>query len=178
MLTFCSFRYGLRPSAGRLPYEGMANSMDGQNTILSVVGPLGGSVGALKIATKALLEKEPWLHDPLVVEMPWREEQEDVIKKEDKLSFGIMRSDGLVGLHPPIERALDIVVEAVKKLGHDVVEWKPPSHKPIMDLAVSNLPQASVNASLTTLRPKHGALMAEKTVGPSLIVLHTGKYDG
>ncbi len=30
--------YGIRPSSGRLPYEGMANSMDGQNSILSVVG--------------------------------------------------------------------------------------------------------------------------------------------
>lgn len=25
--------YGLRPSAGRLPYEGVANSMDGQNSV-------------------------------------------------------------------------------------------------------------------------------------------------
>ena len=30
--------YGIRPSVGRLPYEGMANSMDGQGTVLSVVG--------------------------------------------------------------------------------------------------------------------------------------------
>ncbi|KAL8866321.1 MAG: hypothetical protein Q9198_008940, partial [Flavoplaca austrocitrina] len=35
--------YGLRPSAGRLPYYGMANSMDGQNSVLSVVGPLAPS---------------------------------------------------------------------------------------------------------------------------------------
>ncbi|KAL9637638.1 MAG: hypothetical protein Q9164_002071 [Protoblastenia rupestris] len=32
--------YDIKPSSGRLPYEGMANSMDGQNSILSVVGPL------------------------------------------------------------------------------------------------------------------------------------------
>jgi amidase len=36
--------YGIRPSSGRMPYEGMANSMDGQNTILSVVGPMATSV--------------------------------------------------------------------------------------------------------------------------------------
>lgn len=135
--------YGLRPSSGRLPYEGMANSMDGQNTILSVVGPLGTSVGALKIVTKALLKRRPWEHDPLVVEMPWRDEQEQMIldlakgAEGKRLSFGLMRSDGLVGLHPPVNRALDMVVEVVKKLGHEIVEWKPPSHKPMLDLAVS-----------------------------------------
>lgn len=135
--------YGIRPSSGRLPYEGMANSMDGQNTILSVVGPLGTSVGALKVGVKGLLAREPWLHDPLVVEMPWRDEQEKAIfdlakgSGSAKLSFGLMKSDGLVGCHPPVLRALDIVVETVKKLGHEVIEWKPPSHQTMLDIAVS-----------------------------------------
>jgi amidase len=57
--------YGLRPSAGRLPYEGVANSMDGQNSVLSVVGPLGSTVGALRLVVKGLLSMEPWSHDPL-----------------------------------------------------------------------------------------------------------------
>lgn len=54
--------YGIRPSAGRLPYEGMANSMDGQNTVLSVVGPLATSIRSLRLVFKSLLTQAPWLH--------------------------------------------------------------------------------------------------------------------
>jgi amidase len=112
--------YGLRPSAGRFPYEGMANSMDGQNSVLSVVGPLGSTVGALRLVTKGLLSMEPWVYDPLVVEMPWRAEQEVLPKK---MVFGVLRHDGVVSVTPPIRRALDMAVEAVKRLGHEV--WSP-----------------------------------------------------
>ncbi|KAH7346303.1 amidase [Rhexocercosporidium sp. MPI-PUGE-AT-0058] len=134
--------YGIRPSSGRMPYEGMANSMDGQNSILSVVGPLGTSVGALKLVMKAILSQQPWLHDPLVAEIPWRDEQEqavlDVIKSSDgrQLAFGVMADDGTVRPQPPVRRAIDIVVKTVEKLGHKVVEWKPPSHVRAAELAL------------------------------------------
>jgi amidase len=56
--------FGIRPSTGRLPYEGMANSLDGQNSILSVVGPLGTSVGGVKLIVESILSTKPWLQDP------------------------------------------------------------------------------------------------------------------
>lgn len=120
--------YGLRPSAGRLPYQGMANSMDGQNSVLSVVGPLAHSVATLRLMVKSLLTLEPWLRDPLVVEIPWREDREreilDLIGAKDtqtpKLAFGIMRHDQVVNPQPPIRRALDIVEKVLKNLGHEV----------------------------------------------------------
>ena len=130
--------YGIRPSSGRLPYEGMANSMDGQNTILSVVGPLSSSLGGLKLAVKSLLYKEPWLYDPLVIDMPWREEKEVVAG--EKLTFAVMKSDGVVGCHPPMNRAIDIVVSAALKLGHEVIEWSPPSHAKNSEIAVCSFP--------------------------------------
>ena len=118
--------YGLRPSAGRMPYEGMANSMDGQNTILSVVGPLAHSVGSLRLLVKSLLNfQQPWLHDPLCHEIPWRDEHEKQIQTyadNSNLSFGIMRDDGIVTPHPPVQRAIDIAVKTLKKLGHKIVE--------------------------------------------------------
>lgn len=135
--------YGIRPSTGRMPYEGMANSMDGQNSVLSVVGPLATSVPSLRLVMKALLAQEPWLHDPLVHELPWRYEQEKEIleltgaigdaSKAGKLSFGVLRTDGLVTPVPPIRRALDIVVKALQGLGHEVIEWTPPSHKVLIE---------------------------------------------
>ncbi|KAI4263220.1 MAG: hypothetical protein L6R42_001631 [Xanthoria sp. 1 TBL-2021] len=124
--------YGLRPSGGRLPYQGMANSMDGQNSVLSVVGPLAPSVSTLQLVVKSLLSREPWLHDPLVHDMPWREEKA-VISKDQKLSFAVLRHDGVASLHPPVKRALETVIERLEKQGHRIIEWKPPAHKRGLD---------------------------------------------
>ncbi|KAL8765719.1 MAG: hypothetical protein Q9209_007284 [Squamulea sp. 1 TL-2023] len=120
--------YGLRPSRGRLPYEGMANSMDGQNSVLSVVGPLAPSVSTLQLMVKSLLSREPWLHDPLVHDMPWRDDRA-VVSQTQELSFAVLRHDGAVSTHPPVKRALQTVVERLEEQGHKVIEWKPPSHE-------------------------------------------------
>lgn len=120
--------YGIRPSAGRMPYEGIANSIDGQNTVMSVVGPLAHSAGGLRLAMKSILSQQPWLHDPLVLEIPWRDEQEkqimDLIKSagdgEGRLCFGLLRDDGVVTPQPPVQRALNIVAATLERMGHKV----------------------------------------------------------
>src|ERR1700761_7060454 len=87
--------YGIRPSFGRLPYVGAANSMPGQNTIPSVCGPLATTSGALKLMLKSTLSQKPWLHDPAVVDMPWREELASLSSTDGaKLAFGFYPSDG------------------------------------------------------------------------------------
>jgi amidase len=136
--------YGLRPSTGRLPYHGMANSMDGQNSILSVVGPLATNAASLRLITQAFLDQKPWEIDPLVHEIPWRYMEENSInenihdgrgmeKRGGKLCFGVLKSDGVVTPMPPIKRATDILVAALEKAGHEVIEWDPPSHRTIAD---------------------------------------------
>lgn len=136
--------YGLRPSSGRLPYEGTANSMDGQNTILSVVGPLATSVGALRLVIKSILSQQPWLHDPLVAEIPWRDEHEKAVldiargNTGGQLAFAVFKDDEVIQCQPPVRRAIDIVVKTVEKLGHKLIEWKPPSHQNGTAIAVSS----------------------------------------
>lgn len=128
---------GLKPSGGRLPYRGMANSMDGQNSILSVVGPLATSVESLKIFMEAVLSTKPWLHDPLVLELPWRESIfQHALNSDRKMAFGILLNDGQASVQPPVSRALQRVVDVVKRLGHQVIEWKPPSHKRANEISV------------------------------------------
>lgn len=120
--------FGLRPSAGRLPYQGAANSMDGQNTILSVVGPMATTARSLTLLFKGVLSQEPWLHDPFVVELPWRCDVENEVQGmiersrggSSELAFGIMHHDGLVRPHPPVERAMRMVERTLKRLGHKV----------------------------------------------------------
>lgn len=135
--------FGIRPTSGRLPYEGMANSMDGQNSILSVVGPLATTARAAKLLTKSMLAAKPWLHDPLVVDMPWRDAEEqairDIVKSSSskgQLTLAVLKSDGIVNPQPPVARAITTVVEALTSAGHKVIEWKPPSHQRLLDIAL------------------------------------------
>ncbi|OAQ97677.1 hypothetical protein LLEC1_01912 [Akanthomyces lecanii] len=123
--------YGMRPSSGRLPYQGAANSNDGHSIINSVLGSMSTSVGALRVMMQAILSRQPWLHDPLVVEMPWR--AEDYISGR-RLSFGILRQDTEVAPHPAISRAVNLAIAAIEAMGYEVVEWKPPLHAEMYQL--------------------------------------------
>ncbi|KAK2806713.1 hypothetical protein FQN50_005707 [Emmonsiellopsis sp. PD_5] len=137
--------YGIRPSAGRIPYEGAANSMDGQNSILSVIGPLATTVGGLKLLFQSVLSQQPWLHDPLAVELPWRDALEEetlsLVKNstagKGQLAFGILYDDGIVRPHPPVARALALMAKTVQKLGHKLIQWDPPSHAKALQLAAA-----------------------------------------
>lgn len=139
-----NFLYGIRPSAGRMPYQGAATSLDGQGTILSVIGPIAPTARSLTLLFKAVLGQEPWLYDPLALELPWRDdvvrETRALIEKArdgvSTLAFGIMKYDGMALVHPPIARGLRIVEKTLQRLGHRVVEWKPPSHGTSFELFV------------------------------------------
>lgn len=122
--------FGLRPSAGRLPYEGTANSMDGQNTILSVVGPMATTARSLKLLMQSVLERRPWNHDPMVHELPWRSSVEkdlqSVIKESPSmLAFAILRHDEMVKPQPPVSRAVKSIEEMLRRQGHQVSERSP-----------------------------------------------------
>ncbi|OAL34479.1 hypothetical protein AYO20_06322 [Fonsecaea nubica] len=128
--------YGIRPSFGRLPYAGAANSMPGQNTIPSVCGPISSSAGSLKLMLRSIMSQQPWLHDPAVVEMPWRDELCAPLPADgSKLTFGLLPSDGIVNPQPGVRRAFETVKALILEMGHDVVDWNPPSHKKGVELA-------------------------------------------
>jgi amidase len=52
-----NFLYGIRPSHGRMPYGNMANSMEGQETIHSVVGPIAHSAAGKRRRTTFMFGK-------------------------------------------------------------------------------------------------------------------------
>lgn len=139
-----NFLYGVRPSAGRIPYQDAANSMDGQNTIMSVIGPLAATARSLTFVFKAVLSQQPWLYDPLMLELPWRDdivqEMRSLIAQAKNggpsLTFGIMSWDGLAKIHPPIARGLKLVEHTLTRLGHKTIPWNPPSHATAFDLCV------------------------------------------
>ncbi|KAF2757566.1 general amidase [Pseudovirgaria hyperparasitica] len=122
--AFCGV-YAIKPSFGRFSYRTVANTTPGQTLVPSAIGFLSTTLPALELIMKSVLSTQPWLRDPDVVEIPWRD---GLSPCRPKLCFAVLRNDGMVTPHPPIARGIDIVVEAVKKAGHEVVEWNPPSH--------------------------------------------------
>ncbi|OKP11308.1 Acetamidase [Penicillium subrubescens] len=114
--------YGIRPSTGRVPYEGTSSLVDGQTAIPFVLGFMAPLPEAITHAMRSLLSLSPWMNDPLVHEIPWREEIYTQFKESAsgvfQLSFGIMRTDHYVNVQPPVQRAMDIVVNKLKSLGH------------------------------------------------------------
>lgn len=93
------------------------------------------SLEGLEIMFRCLLSTKPWINDPAVVPIPWRQDTTDAMNqrldsKEEMesrpLIFGILWSDGVVEPHPPVRRAFHIVVNAIRHAGHTVVDWLPP----------------------------------------------------
>ncbi|KAF7947380.1 hypothetical protein EAE96_008468 [Botrytis aclada] len=115
--------YGLRPSTGRLPYEGIASTIDGI-MLPFVIGPMATQVSGLELMMRSLLQTEPWRSDPMVIELSWNEDKfmkmQDGISGKEKMAFGIMISDGYVNPQPPEKRAMKIITDSIKALGHVV----------------------------------------------------------
>ncbi|KAJ7211989.1 general amidase, partial [Mycena pura] len=127
--AFCGL-YTLRPSYARLPYFGATNTLEGQESISSVLGPMSNSMSGVKIFTKAILDTEPWHKDPLVLRKPWSESEYQLASHGGgrKLCFAIMWDNGVVKPHPPLRRAMEKTKLALENAGHQVIDWEPHRH--------------------------------------------------
>ena len=72
-LSACCGLYGLRPSYHRIPYRGTENSREGQDVIVSPLGPMSSRIGGIKTFMIAIIDAEPWQQDPIMPRMPWSE---------------------------------------------------------------------------------------------------------
>ncbi|GAA5860318.1 hypothetical protein JCM8547_003461 [Rhodosporidiobolus lusitaniae] len=127
--SFCGL-YSLRPTSRRLPYKGASNVFEGAEALESVVGPMGNSLESLRAVMETVVEEKPWEYDPKVVEREWDDglAKAEGEKGGEKKCFAVMWTDGLVRPHPPIERGMRECVEALKKAGHEVIDWTPLNH--------------------------------------------------
>ncbi|KAH9012027.1 general amidase [Lactarius hengduanensis] len=127
--------FGLRPSYHRIPYEGSANSLEGQDSLPSVLGPISIDLGGIKLFMQAVIGQMPWLKDPLSMRKHWDGDGYRLVEHGGgkKLTFGILWNDGLVVPHPPIIRALEMTRDVLIAAGHDVVDWKPYKHTELYD---------------------------------------------
>ena len=125
--------YALKPSSGRFPITNIASAQPTTPVCGPVAAMLSTDLSSLKMTAKALLGHLPLDQDPNLLEIPWRESEYLRYTKRQstgrKMRFGILESDYHVSPHPPILRATRMVETALRKAGHEVVEWKPPSHE-------------------------------------------------
>ena len=112
--------YGLRPSYNRIPYRGAVNSLEGQDSIPSVFGPMSNSLFGVKLFMKAVIDSKPWLKDPLVIRKPWDQQGYELAEhgNGNGLVFGILWDNGFEKPHPPILRALEMVQKSLVAAGH------------------------------------------------------------
>ncbi|KAI0860370.1 amidase signature domain-containing protein [Xylaria cubensis] len=114
--------FGFKPTAPRLPVSGWSATMVGSESILGTIGPLSTSLEGISLFVKTVLDARPWLREPSLVAIPWREEE---TKRGRKLRIGVIWDDGVVRPHPPITAALSRVVEKLKESGEvEVVDWE------------------------------------------------------
>ncbi|KAF8900249.1 general amidase [Gymnopilus junonius] len=125
--------YALCPSYGRIPYAGCVNALEGQDSVLSSLGPLCNSLGGIRNFMKSVLSEKPWLKDPLAMKKPWNEEEYRLADHGDGkyLCFAFMWHDEFILPHPPVMRALEQTKQALLSAGHQVIDWKPHKHAEI-----------------------------------------------
>ncbi|KAK6382392.1 hypothetical protein LTS17_004279 [Exophiala oligosperma] len=112
--------YGLCPSVGRFPCH--SSKYSHPNLVIDgVAGPLSRSVDGLEVYTRAILDLKPWEWDSTCVEMLWNEEAY-VTAANKTCCIGMIQNDGVMTPHPPIQRAMGEVKQALLDAGHEVVE--------------------------------------------------------
>jgi len=108
--------------------------------LIIVVGPIAHSVADIRYFFTTVLQAQPWFHDPKCIEIPWRYEHVDLVKGRP-LTIGIYKWDHLIMPHPPVQRGIRIVEEALRKAGHELIEWELPDSAHADHLVVLPRPQ-------------------------------------
>ncbi|KAJ3531999.1 hypothetical protein NM688_g7491 [Phlebia brevispora] len=126
--------YGLKGSVGRIPHAGLMGSHDGMDAIVGALGPIATSARDLALFCRTMLQYEPWLIEPPLLEIPWKQDVVEGKGIADKLCIAILWDDGVVLPHPPILDALKRTKEALLAAGHEVIEWIPVDHQEAWEL--------------------------------------------
>ena len=115
--------YGLKPSVGRIPHAGLLGSHDGIDAIQGALGPIARSARDLSLFCRVMLQYEPWLIEPPLLEVPWKQDVVEGKGIPSKLSFAILWTDGIRSPDSPITDALKKCKDLLLEAGHEVIDW-------------------------------------------------------
>jgi amidase len=87
-----------------------------------VVAPMSTDLALLKHLMKCIVGSQTSLDDPFLIDLPWRVSSigDSRPGTNARPTFAVLHCDGTVSPHPPIRRALDMVVRALQRQGYEV----------------------------------------------------------
>jgi len=100
------------------------------HNIIGSVGPLAAHAADLRLFCQTILQDKPWDREPSLIERPWMKS----VRGHSKLRIAVLRHDGVVAPHPPVQRALRELVSLLEKDGHSIITWKPDYHRELVEL--------------------------------------------
>ncbi|CAF0924195.1 unnamed protein product [Didymodactylos carnosus] len=149
---FCGV-YGFKPTPGRITDLGIGiprlKDVIGEGNIRATVGPLGHSTDDLVLVMKSFLKPKMWQKDKSLVKLPWRDET--YRDRTEKLRIGYYTTDDWFTASPACVRAVLNAVDALRQLGHTVVEFKPKNMSTAVRLYTSILAADGIKHFLEAL---------------------------
>ncbi|KDQ18907.1 hypothetical protein BOTBODRAFT_28382 [Botryobasidium botryosum FD-172 SS1] len=112
--------YSLKPGSDRICRQGCTAAAPGSTGIAVVAGPIGRSVSDIELACKVVFGNSP--SGPYALPpVPYRD-----VTLPSKLRVGYYISDDFVQTSPPCQRAVLETIAALRKQGHECIEFMPP----------------------------------------------------
>ena len=88
--------YGLRPTTRRIPLLGVVAPQVGSGYVEPVIGPLSTSLDGIKLFMRTVLAAKPWMDDPSLVPLGWRDENSYLERGSGKrLKVAVLWNDGV-----------------------------------------------------------------------------------
>ncbi|KAL6235562.1 hypothetical protein BDW75DRAFT_250759 [Aspergillus navahoensis] len=116
----------------RVPFDGQISGVAEETPMISPsAGPLAQCFDDLELFMSRVLAAGPWRYDTTAAAVPWNRHAE----LQSLFTIGIPPEDKHFPLHPPVKRALESAIEALKQKGHRIIRL--PSD-PARDLADAN----------------------------------------
>ncbi|KNG85818.1 acetamidase [Aspergillus nomiae NRRL 13137] len=119
--------YGFKPTSSRFPYLGVPVSTEGQEHVPSSIGPMARDLASITYVSQSVANAKPWELDPKCTPLPWNEDTFQEIQNRP-IVVGLILDDGVVTIHPPIERALRELSAKLQAKGHEIVIWDASDH--------------------------------------------------
>lgn len=113
--------YSLKPGAGRISGQGARSCNPGFDTIKVTPGPMGRTVQDVELLSRVLFASTPENDYEGIAPVPYRD-----VTLPSKLRIGYYFEDGFVRTSPANRRAVQETVDALRKAGHDMVEFELP----------------------------------------------------
>ncbi|GAA5849651.1 hypothetical protein JCM8547_000521 [Rhodosporidiobolus lusitaniae] len=164
--SFCGL-HALRPSSHRVPYGVAANSLLGQQSVVSTAGPLARSFSSCAYFLKTVFEAQPAEYDATALPLPFDSTARERVKGREKLAFGVVRTDGWVRPHPPVRRGLEEAVRKLREAGHEVLEFDMTEFKGISPLLTAILLADGGDDIRMTLSPIEEPLLPHQSFPPT-----------